>query len=167
MTGKSALERPSLLARGIRFLYNWYKRIKKIFRSYYYFRRFDIYVHGKIYVGNWKNVQIGKHCSVNRGVVIQGFNEVKIGERVVLSVNALILDGNLDHKHLIKYKKRIHKPNYVYIGNEVWIGAASIILPGVSIGDRSIVAAGSVVTQSFPENVIIGGNPAKIIRENE
>ncbi|MFC1825312.1 acyltransferase [Thermodesulfobacteriota bacterium] len=154
-----------MIIRGIRFGYNWYKRIIKIFRSFYYFGRFDVYVHGKIYVGKRKNIIIGEGCSVNRGVVIQGFNDTKIGKRAVLSVNCILLDGNLDHAGLVKTGKRLHFPSHVHIGDYVWIGAAAIILPGVTIGSRSIVAAGSVVNKSFPEDVLVAGNPAKVIKE--
>jgi len=52
----------------------------------------------------------------------------------------------------------------IIIGNNVWIGTRVIILPGVQIGDNTIIGAGAVVTKSFPANSIIGGNPAKIIR---
>ena len=151
--------------RGIRFGYNWYKRIKKICRSFYYFGKFDVYVHGKIYIGNRKNIKIGEKCSVNRGVVIQGFNEVIIGKNVVLSVNCILLDGNLDHETLVKTGKRDHIPSYVHIEDYAWIGAGAIVLSGVTIGKRSIVAAGSVVTRSFPADVLVAGNPASIIKK--
>jgi maltose O-acetyltransferase len=52
----------------------------------------------------------------------------------------------------------------ITIGNDVWIGGTSVICPGVTIGDRVVIGAGSVVTKSFPDDVVIAGNPAKIIR---
>jgi maltose O-acetyltransferase len=54
----------------------------------------------------------------------------------------------------------------VYIGDRVWIGSGEIVLPGVTIGNDSVIAAGAVVTKSFPENSIVGGVPAKLIRYN-
>ena len=155
-----------IIFRIIRHIYGLYKQGLKQIRSFYYFRKFNIYVHGRIYISNKENIKIGERCSVNRGVVIQGFNDIIIGKRVVLSVNCIILDGNLDHEYMIDKGIRKHIPSHVHIGDYVWIGAASIILPGVTIGPRSIVAAGSVVTKSFPADVVVGGNPAKIIKKS-
>jgi acetyltransferase-like isoleucine patch superfamily enzyme len=156
-----------MITRAILFAYHLCKRALKIARSLYYFRRWDVYVHGKIQVGKRRNILIGRHCSVNRGVVIQGFSDTRIGERVVLSVNCMILDGNLDHAHLVKTGMRKHVPSHVLIGNDVWVGAGAIVLPGVTIGARSIVAAGSVVNKAFPEDVLIAGNPARAVKPIE
>jgi maltose O-acetyltransferase len=59
----------------------------------------------------------------------------------------------------------IGKP--IIIGNDVWIGGSSVICPGVTIGDRVVIGAGSIVTKSFPSDVVIAGNPARVIREIE
>ena len=53
----------------------------------------------------------------------------------------------------------------VHIGNDVWVGGSAIILPGVTIGNNVIIAAGSIVTKDIPDNVIVAGNPAKIMKE--
>lgn len=53
----------------------------------------------------------------------------------------------------------------IIIGDNVWIGGSAVILPGVKIGDNSVVAGGAVVTKDVPSNVVVGGNPAKIIKE--
>ena len=58
-------------------------------------------------------------------------------------------------------------PKPIHIGKRVWIGSGAIILPGVNIGDNSVIAAGSVVTKDVPENCLYGGNPAKFIKKNE
>ena len=55
-------------------------------------------------------------------------------------------------------------PKPIHIGQNVWIGAGAIILPGVTIGDNSVIAAGSVVTKDVPENSVFGGNPAKFMK---
>lgn len=143
----------------------WFRKLLKMCRSYWYFRRFDVFVHGPLVIGNRKNIVIGNNCSINRGVTIQGFGEVRIGDYVVLSNNSMILDANLDLDHLVATNERKHIPESVTIGNYCWIGANSIILPGVSLGDRTIVGAGSVVTKSFPGNGLIAGNPARVIQK--
>ncbi|MDE6772661.1 MAG: sugar O-acetyltransferase, partial [Muribaculaceae bacterium] len=53
----------------------------------------------------------------------------------------------------------------VAIGHNVWIGGDAVILPGVTIGDNVVIGAGAVVTRSFPSNVVIAGNPARVIKE--
>ena len=58
-------------------------------------------------------------------------------------------------------------PKPVKIGNKVWIGAHATILPGVTIGDGAVVAAGAVVTKDVPSNVVVAGVPAKVIKEIE
>ena len=55
-------------------------------------------------------------------------------------------------------------PKPIHIGKRVWVGSGSIVLPGVTIGDNSIIGAGSIVTKDVPSNVIVAGNPAKFIR---
>ena len=58
-------------------------------------------------------------------------------------------------------------PKPIHIGKKVWIGSGAIVLPGVNIGDNSVIAAGSVVTKDVPENSVFGGNPAKLIKKIE
>ena len=55
----------------------------------------------------------------------------------------------------------------ITIGNNVWIGGSAIVTPGVTVGDNVVIAAGAVVTKSFPDNVVVGGNPARIIKTIE
>jgi maltose O-acetyltransferase len=64
-------------------------------------------------------------------------------------------------------RKKIGIPKAVTIGDDVWIGGGVTILPGVSIGDGTVIAAGAVVTKSFPDHVVIGGNPATILKQIE
>lgn len=121
--------------------------------------RKKVRAHGKVFAGNFKNIRLGEGVVFNQGVYIQARSSVKIGNEVTLSRNASIFDAGLD---INDFSKHIVKP--VVIGNKCWIGANATILPGVSIGNNVIVAAGSVVTKSFDDNVIIAGNPAKVIK---
>ena len=65
--------------------------------------------------------------------------------------------------HKLESETEVYKP--VTIGNHVWIGCRCLILKGVTIGDGAVVAAGSVVTRDVPGGALVGGNPAKIIKE--
>lgn len=99
---------------------------------------------------------------INRNVKIRCFNEISIGQNVVISENVSIWDSDA-HKIL----RDSYQPSIpIKIGNHVWIGMNSIILKGVTLGDGCIVAAGSIVTKSFPEKCLVGGIPAKIIKDN-
>jgi acetyltransferase-like isoleucine patch superfamily enzyme len=82
--------------------------------------------------------------------------DIYIGDESFVAVGAMILTHD--------YCRNIHKKTY--IGKQCFIGANSIILPGISIGDHVIVGAGSIVTKDVKSNCIVAGNPAKIIKEN-
>ena len=91
-------------------------------------------------------------------------DNIIFGEDVLISWKTLIMDTDFHKVIFNKKAKDNHKA--IIIGNHVWIGCHSIILKGVKIGNNSIIAAGSVVTsRNFVDNIIIGGNPAKSIRE--
>lgn len=92
---------------------------------------------------------------------IQAYNGIELGENFLFAPGVKIISGNHDFSDFDK--SVVSKP--IKIGNNVWVGANSTILPGVEIGDDCVVGAGSVVTKSFSEsNLIIAGNPAKIIK---
>lgn len=104
---------------------------------------------------------IGNNSQINKDVELDFSGNLFIGENVVVSENSTIMshDHGLNPKsNPLKIEKRI--------GDNVWIGARSIVLPQVeNIGSNSIIASGSVVTKNVPDNVIVGGNPAKVIRK--
>ena len=99
------------------------------------------------------------------GVVICSAAEVTIGENVIIGAGSLIIDNDFHSMRNGEWTndfKGTARP--VRIGNDVFIGARSIILKGVEIGSNSVVGAGSVVTKSIPANSIAGGNPAVVLR---
>lgn len=112
-------------------------------------------------IANYKKIHIGINCLIGRsGVYIQGARNVYFGNYVQLAPNVGILSANHD-----LYDQNIYNCKPIKIGDYNWIGMNSIVLAGVELGTRTIVAAGSVVTKSFPEGFcVIGGNPAKIIK---
>ena len=99
---------------------------------------------------------------INNNAKISCFEKITIGENVKISEDVLIRDSD-NHTVL---REGYQKSAPIYIGNHVWIGARAIILKNVKIGDGAIIAAGAVVTKDVPPNTLVGGVPAKIIREN-
>jgi UDP-3-O-[3-hydroxymyristoyl] glucosamine N-acyltransferase len=115
-------------------------------------------------------IELKDGCGLS-GTTIVSVEKVEIGINVNIGVNVNIYDTDF---HPIDYMERRKNPGFdlskishkpVIIGDDVWIGANAIILKGVELGERVIVAAGSVVTKSFPANSLIGGNPARLLRE--
>ncbi|ROI12996.1 acyltransferase [Epilithonimonas hominis] len=100
---------------------------------------------------------------INHNANIGCYAEIKIGHDVAIAENVVIRDS--DNHDFISDKEHV-KTAPISIGNKVWIGMNCIILKGVSIGDNSVVAAGSVVTKDVPANVLVAGVPAKIIKRN-
>ena len=89
---------------------------------------------------------------------------VTFGDNVLLAPNVSIYTAG----HAVNVAQRVAGWEYAYpvtVGHNVWIGGNIVILPGVSIGDNSIIGGGSVVTKDIPANVIAVGNPCKVIRE--
>jgi len=91
--------------------------------------------------------------------------EIRIGKNVILGPNVQIIAFNheFSDSSLLIVDQGYREANII-IGENVWIGAGSIILPGVTVGDNTIIGAGSVVTKTMPPNSICVGNPAKVIK---
>ncbi len=105
-------------------------------------------------------VGVGTNPGFNPGCYIQGSGKLYFGDYTTIAQNTGILSGGHDI-----YDHRILNSKITRIGSYCWIGMNSMILPGVELGDFTVVAAGSVVTKSFPDGCcIIAGNPAKIIK---
>lgn len=113
-------------------------------------------------VANPQNITIGYNSSIGgSGTYIQGNGRLIIGNNIQTGTNVGILSGN----HNV-YRQFEQDQKTTIIGDYSWIGMGAIILPGVELGPRTIVGAGSVVTKSFPEGFcIVAGNPAKKIKD--
>ena len=110
------------------------------------------------------NIFLGEDCFINFNCTILDEAQVTIGHNAFLGPNVSIYTAC----HPLEVDKRnrfIEWAEPVTIGNNVWIGGDVTILPGVTIGDNVVIGAGAVVTKSFPSNVVIAGNPAKLIKK--
>ena len=110
-----------------------------------------------------KNITVGRGAFINSGCCFQDQGGIEIGDNVLIGPQVVLATLNHD---LSKPELRANlTPAPIKIGNNVWIGAHSTIVGGVTVGDNSVIAAGAVVTKDVPPNVIVGGVPAKVIKE--
>ncbi len=128
------------------------------------FKKFGVNVNieKKAEIGSGRHIEIGDNsgiginCTVKRGII---GNNVRMGPDVVfINQNHNFNDGELNG--YIQYEP-------IQVGDNVWIGTRVIVLPGRKIGKNAILGAGAVITKDVPDNAIVGGNPAKIIRYRE
>ncbi len=108
-----------------------------------------------------KNITVGKNVFINSGCHFQDQGGITIGDGVLIGHNVVL--ATLNHDFSPKKRSTLH-PAPIVIGENVWIGSNATVVPGVTIGNGSIIAAGAVVTKNVPENVVAGGVPAKIIK---
>ena len=109
-----------------------------------------------------KNIHLGKNVFINAGCKFQDQGGITIGDNVLIGHNVVM--ATLNHNEDIKKRGNLI-PAPISIGNDVWIGSNATILSGVSVGDGAIIAAGAVVTKDVKAKTIVGGVPAKYIRD--
>lgn len=114
---------------------------------------------------NWGcNMHVGKDFYANFNLTVVDDADIFIGDHVMIAPNVILATGS--HPICPELRERVYQYNLpVHIGNRVWIGAGAIVLPGVTIGDDSVIGAGSVVTKDIPAGVVAAGNPCRVIRE--
>ena len=106
------------------------------------------------------NVKIGKRVVVMNNVLMMAAGGITIDDDVMVAVNVQLISNNHDlYDHQIITCKPVH------LKRNCWIGAGATILPGVSVGENAVVAAGAVVTKDVDANTVVGGNPAKFIKK--
>lgn len=111
-----------------------------------------------------KNITVGKGVFLNSGCRFQDQGGITIGEGSLIGHNVVL--ATLNHEMDPRHRQDMH-PAPIVIGRHVWIGANATVCPGVTIGDGAIVAAGAVVTKDVPANTVVGGVPARRIKEIE
>ena len=111
-----------------------------------------------------KNIKVGKNVFINACCKFQDQGGIEIGNGVLIGHNVTL--ATLNHDERPEFRQNIY-PKPIKIGDNVWIGSNATILQGVTIGNGAIVGANAVVTHDVPENTIVAGIPAKIIRKVE
>ena len=136
----------------------WYKQ--KV-RGYNYDAYWPMHFTSKVSYTQHILVGKGSFPGFMPGCYIQGIGGIRIGDYSIFSANVGIISANHDLQD-----SSIHNKAAVSIGSYCWVGMNATILPGVELGDYTIVGAGAVVTKSFPEGYcVIGGNPARLIKK--
>lgn len=140
-------------------------------QSDFYSNMLGIYQHCIIVAKYGGKISIGKNCGMS-GTTIYSFESISIGDNTLIGANCKIIDNDF-HPLESKYRKpefieQYTKRKRVIIGKNCFIGMNSLILKGTVLGNNVIVGAGSVVHGTFPDNCVIAGNPAKIVKmQNE
>lgn len=110
------------------------------------------------------HVHFGKNVYANFNLTLVDDTHIYVGDYTMLGPNVVIATAG--HPILPELREQAYQYNMpVYIGKNCWLGAGVIVLPGVSIGDNTVVGAGSVVTKDLPANVVAVGNPCRVLRE--
>ena len=124
----------------------------------------DVNIEQCAHFGSGMQLSIGDHSGLGINCRING--PVHIGNHVMMGPDVMIIarNHNFDRTDVPMCQQGEADPEPVVLGNDVWIGARAIILPGVTIGQATIVGAGSVVTKSVPSYSIVADDPARIVR---
>lgn len=118
-----------------------------------------------IYAKKGASIIIGNNTSTGHDTEISANKSITIGSDVIMAANTYITDSN--HGYLVRgipFREQPMETGSVEVGNNVWLGRNAMILKDSKVGSDTVVAAGAVVTKCFPENIILGGVPAKVIK---
>jgi maltose O-acetyltransferase len=140
-----------------------YGKLKNSYENLHIAKNVDINPLSEVVFGD--NVSISKNTSITTSN--NGKSKIVIGNNVLIAHNVLIIGGNhnISRIDIPINQQGSGKEGNIIINDDVWIGAGSIILTGVTIGTGSVIAAGSVVTKDVKPYSIVGGNPAKLIKK--
>ncbi len=108
-----------------------------------------------------KNITIGKNVFINASCCFQDQGGISLGDGVLIGHRVVL--ATINHG-LLPEERQHNNPSPIVIGKNVWIGSGSIVLPGVTIGDNAIVAAGSIVTRNVESDTVVAGVPARFIK---
>jgi len=109
------------------------------------------------------NITLGEKVFFNFNCVVLDVMEVRIGNNVLFGPSVQIYTAT-HPLNAAERRRWLESARPIVIGSDVWVGGGAIICPGVTIGDRSVIGAGSVVTRDIPSDVVAAGNPCRVIR---
>lgn len=118
------------------------------------------------FYANWggRHVHLGNFVYANFGLTCVDDTHIYIGDHTMLGPNVTIATAN--HPLLPELREKAYQYNLpVHIGRNCWFGAGVIVVPGVTIGDNTVIGAGSIVTKDIPSNCLAVGNPCRVLRE--
>ncbi|MCG6216576.1 sugar O-acetyltransferase [Vibrio furnissii] len=124
----------------------------------------NISIHPNFYCDYGCNISVGDHFFANYDCVILDCAEVHFGDNCMLGPQVGIYTAT-HPLNPIERASGVESAKPIHIGDNCWIGGHATINPGVTLGNNVVVASGSVVTKSFGDSVVIGGNPARILRD--
>jgi len=147
--------------------YGYGELLRKRWKAFFwrqYLKRLGVKpsIHPSVLIRGAEHIEIGDNVNINHGSELYGAGGLSIGDGSMIAYKVMVFTDSRKFRSdqpLKTIKGRIRKP--VQIGKDVWVGAGAIILPGITIGDHAIVAAGAVVTRDVDEWIIVAGNPAK------
>lgn len=124
----------------------------------------NIYMEPNIRFDYGYNTYVGENFYANFDCTILDVSEVRIGDNCMLAPGVQLYTAT-HPLHPTERNSGIEFAKPITIGDNVWIGGNAVINPGVTIGNNAVIASGAVVTKDVPDNVVVGGNPARIIKE--
>ncbi len=122
-----------------------------------------IYIEPPFWCDYGSNIEAGNNFYANFGCTLLDVAAIKFGDDVQLGPGVQLYTATHPLDPEIR-KSGIEYGLAITVGHNVWIGGSAVLCPGISVGDNSVIAAGSVVTKDVPANVVVGGNPAKTIK---
>lgn len=123
----------------------------------------DVWLQPPFYCDYGSNILLGKKCFFNFNCIVLDVCEVRVGDFTLFGPAVQIYTATHPLNAELRREQEFGKP--IEIGSDVWVGGGAIICPGVTIGSRCVIGAGSVVTRNIPEGVFAAGNPCRVIRE--
>ena len=123
----------------------------------------DVWIQPPFFCDYGTNISLGAKVFFNFNCVVLDVMQVKIGSNVLFGPSVQIYTAT--HPiNAVERRKWLESAKPITIGSDVWVGGGAIICPGVTIGDRTVIGAGSVVTRDIPSDVFAAGNPCRVIR---